>query len=113
VTWIRTIDAYNVEELIGLLKEARGYTQEIDGGIAVIVARHPCLIQYPEALREISIRVEITEECNGCRYCLDYFECPALRMNEEMERVEIDRKYCVDCGVCINVCPRGAIVESD
>jgi NAD-dependent dihydropyrimidine dehydrogenase PreA subunit len=31
-------------------------------------------------------------------------------MNEEGERVEIDRKLCVDCGVCINVCPRGAIV---
>jgi indolepyruvate ferredoxin oxidoreductase alpha subunit len=113
VTWIRTIDAYNVEELIELLKEARGYTQETDGGIAVIVARHPCLIRYPEARREISIRVAITDECNGCWYCLDYFECPALRMNEETERVEIDRRYCVDCGVCINVCPRGAIVEAE
>jgi indolepyruvate ferredoxin oxidoreductase alpha subunit len=112
VTWIRTIDSYEVEALIGLLKEAREYTLDPDGGIAVIVARHPCLIQYPEARREISIRVEVTEDCNGCRYCIDYFECPALRMIEEEERVEIDRKYCVDCGVCINVCPRGAIVET-
>ncbi len=111
VTWIRIIDPYNVEELIGLLKEAREFTQERDGGIAVIVARHPCLIQYPEARRGISIKVEITEECNGCNYCIEYFECPALRVNEETERVEIDRNYCVDCGICINVCPRGAIVE--
>lgn len=113
VTWIKTIDPYEVEELITFLKEARAYTEEKDGGIAVIIARHPCLIQYPEARNKISIMVEITDDCNGCRYCLDYFECPALLMNKETERVEIDRNYCVDCGVCINVCPRDAIVEVD
>jgi indolepyruvate ferredoxin oxidoreductase alpha subunit len=113
VTWIRTLDAYSVEELIALLKEAREYNQQEDGGIAVIVARHPCLIQYPEARNKISITVDITDDCNGCRYCLDNFECPALVMNEETETVMIDRKYCVDCGVCINVCPREAIVEVD
>ena len=83
-----------------------------DGGIAVIVARHPCVIRYPESCRDISIKVEITDDCNGCRYCLDYFECPALVMNEETERVFIDRKYCIDCGVCLTVCPRNAIVEA-
>jgi NAD-dependent dihydropyrimidine dehydrogenase PreA subunit len=30
---------------------------------------------------------------------------------EEEERVEVDRKYCVDCGNCIPVCARKAIVE--
>jgi indolepyruvate ferredoxin oxidoreductase alpha subunit len=110
VTWIRTIDPYDVENTIALLKEAREYTQQNDGGIAVIIARHPCLIRYRDRCLETTVRVEITEDCNGCRYCLDYFECPALVMNEEGERVEIDRKLCVDCGVCINVCPRGAIV---
>jgi indolepyruvate ferredoxin oxidoreductase alpha subunit len=113
ISWLRTIDSYEVENLIELLKEARSYTLQDDGGIAVIIARHPCVIKYPESCREISIKVEITDECNGCRYCLDYFECPALVMNEETEKVEIDRKYCIDCGVCITVCPRGAIEEAD
>ncbi len=110
VKWIRTIDPYDVDELITLLKEARVYTQSSDGGVAAIIARHPCLICYPEARREVTIKVEITDDCNGCNYCIDYFECPALRLNEEQNIVEIDRKFCVDCGVCINVCPRGAIV---
>jgi len=110
VKWIRTIDPYDVDALIALLKEARVYTQSSDGGVAAIIARHPCLICYPEARREVTVKVEITDDCNGCNYCIDYFECPALRLNEEQDIVEIDRKFCVDCGVCINVCPRGAIV---
>ncbi len=44
-------------------------------------------------------------------YCLDYFECPALRVNQDETLVEIDRALCIDCGICIDVCPRGAIVS--
>ncbi|MBN1223454.1 MAG: indolepyruvate oxidoreductase, partial [Candidatus Aminicenantes bacterium] len=111
VKWLRTIDPYNVQDLIKLLKDAYAHTKAEDGGIAVIIARHPCLIRYPEGLEENRIKVEITDDCNGCRYCIDHFECPALLFDEENERALIDRKLCIDCGVCINVCARGAIVE--
>jgi indolepyruvate ferredoxin oxidoreductase alpha subunit len=110
VKWIKTIDPYDVEGMITLLKEARQYTEIENGGIAVIVARHPCIIRYQDAILEIQIEVAITDECNGCRYCVDYFECPALLMNEEEDIAEIDRTLCVNCGVCVKVCPRGAIV---
>jgi len=110
VKWIKTIDPYDVKKLIRLLKEARKYTQRSEGGIAVIMAKHPCLIRYPEACREKPVKVDITDECNGCNYCLDFFECPALYSKEEKNRVEIDRRLCVDCGVCIHACPRGAII---
>ena len=110
VRWIKTIDPYDVENLIVLLKEARKYTQKRDGGIAVIIARHPCLIRYPDVCRENPVKVVITSDCDGCQYCLDYFECPALYLNEEEDRVEIDRNFCVDCGVCIHACPKGAII---
>jgi len=110
VKWIETIDPYDVQDLIKLLKEARQYTQRSDGGIAVIIARHPCLIRYPDVLQENPVKVEITGDCDGCRYCIDYFECPALYLSEEKDRVEIDRNFCVDCGVCIYACPKGAIV---
>jgi len=113
IRWLRTIDPYNVKELIGLLKEAHAYVKSEEGGIAVIIARHPCLIKYQEELQIDRIKVEITEDCNGCRYCIDYFECPALSFDEANNRAEIDRKLCVDCGVCINVCAQGAIVEVD
>jgi len=110
VKWIKTIDPYDVKNLIKLLKKAREYTQKSDGGIAVIIAKHPCIIPYPEVLKDNPVKVEITKDCNGCMYCIDFFECPALLRNEEENRVEIDRMFCVDCGVCLNACPRGAII---
>lgn len=110
VQWIKTIDPYDVQNLIKLLKEAKKYIKKSDGGIAVIIARHPCIIRYPEICKENIVKVEITEDCNGCNYCLDFFECPALYLNEKTKRVEIDRKFCLDCGVCIEACPRGAII---
>ncbi len=110
IKWVKTIDPYDVQNLIKLLKEARKYTQKSDGGIAVIVARHPCLIRYPDEWKEHPVMVEITADCDGCQYCLDYFECPALYLSEEKDRVEIDRNFCVDCGVCIHACPKAAIV---
>lgn len=110
VGWIETIDPYDVENLVKLLKEARKYTQRSDGGIAVIIARHPCLIRYPDVCMESPVKVEITDDCDGCQYCIDYFECPALYFREEYNCVEIDRNFCVDCGVCIHACPKGAII---
>lgn len=113
VKWLRHIDPYNVKDMISLLKEAHAYTKREDGGIAVIISRRGCVIRYPEALEGREIKVEITDDCNGCRYCIDYFECPALQFDEENERAEIDRRLCVDCGVCINVCAQKAIVPVD
>ena len=110
VDWIKVIDPYEVKKFIKYLKEARKHTQKKDGGIAVIIARHPCLIRYPDEIRKRSIKVEVTEDCNLCMYCLDYFECPALRLNSEETGVEIDRVLCIDCGICVEVCPRGAII---
>ncbi len=110
VQWIKTIDPYDVKNLIKLLKEARKYSQRSNRGIAVIIARHPCLIRYPEICKENPVKVEITGDCDGCKYCLDFFECPALYLNEERNLIEIDRKFCVDCGVCIDACPKEAII---
>jgi indolepyruvate ferredoxin oxidoreductase alpha subunit len=113
VKWLRNIDPYEVKDMISLLKEAHAYTKSEEGGIAVIIARRGCVIRYPEALEGQEIKVEITDDCTGCRYCIDYFECPALHFDEENERAEIDRKLCVDCGVCVNVCAQHAIVPVD
>ena len=113
IDWIETADPYDVNNLIKRLKEAREYTQKEAGGIAVIIARHPCLIRYPDMCLKKPVKVKITEECNGCMYCIDFFECPALQPDREADVVRIDRALCTDCGVCVNVCPRGAIIPVD
>jgi indolepyruvate ferredoxin oxidoreductase alpha subunit len=56
-------------------------------------------------------KVSITEACDGCRYCTTQFECPALVYDEEGKRVDIDMLLCTGCGICLHVCPIGAIRE--
>jgi indolepyruvate ferredoxin oxidoreductase alpha subunit len=40
---------------------------------------------------------------------VDRFECPALVFDEAANRVRIDEMLCTGCGVCVSVCPEGAI----
>jgi indolepyruvate ferredoxin oxidoreductase alpha subunit len=37
------------------------------------------------------------------------FECPALVFDEVANQVRIDEMTCTGCGVCVHVCPVGAI----
>lgn len=108
VEFLRVIDPYEIEDFKALVKEARAYTQQPGGGVAVIVARRPCVLYDREAIEPRP--VEVDEACDGCRYCLVAFECPALVMNDETNRVEIGRRICVDCGECIDGCYKGLIV---
>jgi indolepyruvate ferredoxin oxidoreductase alpha subunit len=111
VNFIEEIDPYRVKDLEALVKRAREYTRQLDGGIAVIIAKRPCVLYDPTPLQENPVRVTVTEECDGCKYCLLAFECPALVLDEDLGRVVVDRRICVDCGVCIEACHKGYIVE--
>ncbi|TRZ69937.1 MAG: FAD-binding protein [Rhodocyclaceae bacterium] len=46
--------------------------------------------------------------CIGCGYCTGMFECPSLKRRPD-GLVDIDRRTCIDCGMCIQVCAQGAI----
>jgi indolepyruvate ferredoxin oxidoreductase alpha subunit len=112
VDFIELIDPYDIENMIGVIKRASDYVNDPEGGIAVIIARHPCVIAYPEEAIPERKRVEVTDDCVECNFCLERFECPALYHDQELGRVTINRELCVDCGLCIQVCPKGAIVEA-
>ncbi len=109
--FIEVIDPYNIKNMIGVIKKASDYVNDPEGGIAVIIARHPCVIAYPEEAIPERKRVEVTDDCVECNFCLERFECPALYHDQELGRVTVNRELCVDCGLCIQVCPKGAIVE--
>ncbi len=112
VGFIEEMDPYRVRDFGVLVKRAREYTRQPDGGIAVIIAKRPCVLYDPTPLQENPVRVTVTEECDGCQYCMLAFECPALVLDERVGRVVIDRRICVDCGVCIEACPKECIVEA-
>ncbi len=97
-------------EFTALLKEAIAFSHE--HGPAVVIAREPCVMDRKQAARPKARRkVRVNEECSGCRHCTEQFECPALVYDDGGQRVYVDTAQCTGCGVCLHVCPRGAIVE--
>ncbi|MFH0844067.1 MAG: indolepyruvate ferredoxin oxidoreductase subunit alpha [Pseudomonadota bacterium] len=111
VDYIEVVDPYDNKKMLEALKKATDYINEPQGGIAVIIARHPCIIAYREEAIPEKKRVQVTEDCKECNFCIDRFECPALYHDQELGRTNINLQICSGCGQCISVCPRGAIVE--
>ena len=112
IDFIEVVDPYDVKEMTGLIKKATQYVNDPDGGIAVVIARHPCVIAYRETAIPKKVRVVITDDCVECNFCLDRFECPALYKDETLGRTAINQALCAQCGVCLEICPKGAIVEA-
>ncbi len=111
VDFIEVVDPYDIEKTTNMIKKAADYVAGTDGGVAVVIARHPCVIAYrQEAIPQKKV-VMITDDCTECNFCLDRFECPAIYHDEELGRMDINREICSDCGVCLQICPIGAIVE--
>ena len=112
VDFVEVVDPYDIKAMTKLLKKATEYVNSSTGGIAVIIARHPCVIAYPkEAITERK-SVMVTDDCMECNFCLERFECPALYHDEELGRTNINQSLCTQCGVCLQICPKGAIVEA-
>ncbi len=108
IRFCHEVDPYNLNELIAVIREAVQFSRK--NGPAVIISRHPCLTGGSQNNRgKRAIAVEVSDACDGCRYCIRHFECPALIFNEERKRVFIDPALCNRCGVCIQVCPKNFI----
>ena len=110
VKHVRQTDPYDQDVFQSILREAYDYSQAEDGGVAVIIADRPCVLYDPSPVHENPVPVVITQECDGCRYCLEAFECPALVLRPDQSRVDIDYKICIDCGQCIDACYKGFII---
>jgi indolepyruvate ferredoxin oxidoreductase alpha subunit len=113
VEFVEQIDPYQVKDFEALVKRAREFTRQPEGGVAVIIAKHPCVLFDPSPLLENPVRVTVTEDCDGCEYCQIAFECPALVLDRDLGRVAVDRRICANCGVCLEACPKGCIVEAE
>ncbi|MEK7808601.1 MAG: thiamine pyrophosphate-dependent enzyme, partial [Chloroflexota bacterium] len=107
VKFVRVADPYDQEPFENLLKDAQAFTQTDEGGVAVIIADRPCVLYDDSPVEANPIPVVITEECDGCRYCVEAFECPALILRADKSRVDINYNVCVDCGQCIDACYKG------
>jgi len=112
IDFIEVVDPYDIKKLTGILKKAKAYVSDPDGGIAVIIARHPCIIAYREEAIPQKKRITITDDCDECNFCHDRFECPALYIDADLGHTSVNQALCTECGVCLQICPKGAIVEA-
>ncbi|MBI2265116.1 MAG: FAD-dependent oxidoreductase [Armatimonadetes bacterium] len=55
---------------------------------------------------EIS-KFDLFQPCGKCNHCIENFGCPALIRTDG--KIVIDDDKCNRCGLCIDVCPNGAI----
>lgn len=109
VTFLREVDPYQVEALAACLREADRYCRSEGGGVAVIIARHPCVLQTEAGGAG---PMQVTEACSGCRLCLTGFGCPAIGWDEAEQRAVVAAGACRGCQVCQAVCPMQAFAPA-
>ena len=102
-------DPYQFKTFVGLLKQAGKFSRSPDGGVAVVIAKHPCLMDRSRQETFKRLPVVVNEKCEGCGFCIKQFECPALQAQGEKEPIVIDPILCVGCGVCVHICPHKAL----
>jgi indolepyruvate ferredoxin oxidoreductase alpha subunit len=111
VDFLEVCDPYDQEQFKALLRQADAYTRRPDGGVAVLISRHGCIMDRRVRSGQPSFKISIDERCVGCRKCVEAFECPALSMDPVSGKAVVNQDRCIGCGVCIPVCPVEAIGE--
>ncbi|MCS7144803.1 MAG: indolepyruvate ferredoxin oxidoreductase subunit alpha [Archaeoglobaceae archaeon] len=103
VEFVEVVNPYNVRRMVETLKRAIAHN-----GVSVIIARQACAIVWAREKRMKSgiIPLRVTEKCDLCMECIKTFVCPALTFDA---KVRIDPALCVGCGVCSQICSKGAI----
>lgn len=74
---------------------------------SVIIAQRPCALLKTV---KYSGNCKITDKCKNCKVCMK-LGCPAISVKDG--KVVIDSTQCNGCGLCVNVCPFGAIEKEE
>ena len=76
---------------------------------SVVIAQRPCAL-----LKSVKYtgHCKINENCRKCKLCMK-LGCPAISVDAETQAVRIDTTQCNGCGLCVGVCPFGAIEKEE
>ncbi|MBN1316774.1 MAG: indolepyruvate ferredoxin oxidoreductase subunit alpha [Anaerolineales bacterium] len=110
VEWVRKIDAFDVKLVDRSIREAVDYRD----GPAVVIVDGDCVMN--ESWQRSNVVAVDLETCNGCTLCFKV-GCPAILKSDALDektnrpKAEIDPMLCTGCDVCLQVCPRQAIIH--
>ncbi len=85
-----------------------------EDGAKVMIMRRVCELVRMRQEKKYPFKVWVdAEKCRGekCSFCTRFFKCPALPWDRETGKAVIDEATCVGCGVCVEICPPGAICK--
>ncbi len=76
---------------------------------SVIIAQRPCAL-----LKSVKYtgHCAVNDKCRKCKLCMK-LGCPAISLDPESGAVRIDTTQCNGCGLCLGVCPFGAIEKEE
>jgi len=98
--WV--VNPFKYQETLAATKEAVKAT-----GVRVLIAEAPCHLHVHRLKgRKSQARFRVTDKCQDCRHCLDYFGCPAMQLSGKPEggRMLIDTDVCSGCAFCVQWC---------
>jgi len=103
---VTSVYSYDQEKMTAALSEAIEFP-----GPAVVIATGECQLQIQRRKKwQEPVTYVDPEVCIGCRRCLD-IGCSAIQFDKVARKASIDKLLCVDCGLCSQICPYGAIKE--
>ncbi len=117
VKYVKTIRPFT--SLAGLVNEIREmikWSRE-NRSPAILVSEEPCALLTAAERRRTGQKAPTyyvdSSLCTACRRCLTRFSCPAMYADSDTGKAVIDAALCNSCGVCLSVCPQGAIKQKE
>jgi len=127
VSWIRTVDSYDIAKMIGTLRDALTTRAK---GLKVVIARGECQLERQRRLRPLA-RTRLSagqtvvqprfgvdpDVCTGDHSCMRLNGCPSLTLRESPDPLREDPiahvdDTCVGCGVCGEVAHAAVLCPS-
>lgn len=107
VEFVESVDPYDLNDTEDAYRRALAHD-----GVSVVICKRECVL---DAARKGTKRAKVyvnAEKCDeSCKkFCITYYACPGLAWDQETRKTVIDQTLCNGCGVCAQLCPRGAIV---
>ena len=98
---VQVVDPYDLAACDKAIKEELAANEP-----SVIISRRPCaLLKYVKHPGPIEAK---PEKCVGCKTCMK-LGCPAISVMGG--KVQIDNTLCTGCGLCSQLCRKGALGE--